>query len=432
MLHGKVPETDHMAMNEMLAIFRRREVSYDKLLIQTALVKEDDKWKNVFTKLVPLSKEHAVEDKVLDYEGFVVASIKANAGDFCTIVEQLIMHGRLQIEGCPEVLFEGNFSDWQRKYIPSYDDVFELGWSANFYNFSPATGFVGRFPRDPLLAVEKPSFPDGSTAIKNIIGIDLVYRDAWVGHILILLPNYRAKIAGLRIASKDLFIEILTNEITKENVVGKLYCERGKDSIVKDVLFTEERQVVHTGFTPQSLYLYLLSKQDGEEIDRREVSFWWLGGPLPKDVTIEIAGEDIRQLITQGENDKVEFKIQVGKEGELDEFIESVVAFANSSGGVILVGVDNDGNIVGIQKEDTPDRVTKILRSNCYPPIQPEMSISILDDKKVLVVRVKEGSNKPYVFTDKGVYVRVSDKDRIATRAELDEFYRKPIHATYA
>lgn len=426
MLHGRVPETDQMQMNDILAIFKRREASYDKLLIQTALVKEEDKWKNVFTKLVPLSKEYVVEDKVLDYQGFLVANVKANASDFCTIVEQLVMHGRLQIKGCPEVLFEGIFSGRKGNYIPSYDDVFELEWPANFYNFSPETNCVGRFPRDPLLAVEKPSFPDGSTAIKSIIGIDLIRREGYAGHILVLLPNYRAKIIELRIGSEESTIEILPKEVTKQEIIGKLYCEREKETVIKDVLFSEERQVVHTGFTPHSFYFYLLHREDSELIDQREVSLWWLGRPLPKDVTIEIAGEDIRQLITRGENDKVEFKKQIGKERELNEFIESVVAFANSSGGVILVGIDDNANIVGIEEENAPDRVTKVLRSHCDPPMQPEMSISILDNRKVLVIQVKEGSNKPYIFRDKGIYVRAGATDRlITTRAELDEFYRK-------
>ncbi len=424
MINGRVPDTDQALLDEMLAVFQRREASYDKLLIQTALVKEDDKWKNVFTKLTPLSKEYAVKNRVLDYEGFLVANIKTNANDFCAIVEQLIKYGRLQIKGCPEVLFEGNFHNRKGNYISSDDDVLELGWPANFYNFSPAAYFDGRYPSDPLLAIEKPSFPDGSTAIKNIIGFDLVNREGWRGHILILLPNYRAKITGLRIGSKDLTIRIITNELTKENVIGKLYCDRGKESIIKDILFTEEEKVVPTDFTPQSVYFYLLSKQDSEKIDQREVSFWWLGRPLPKDVTTEIGEENVRRLIMQGESDKVEFKLRIGQRHELDEFVESVIAFANSSGGVILVGVDNNANIRGITEENISDRVTKILRSRCNPPIQPAMRMCSLDENDIFMIEVKEGNNKPYVLNDKGVYVRVGATDRIATRTELDEFYK--------
>ena len=51
MLHGKVPETDQMTINEMLSIFKRREASYDKLLIQIALSREDNTWKNILTKI---------------------------------------------------------------------------------------------------------------------------------------------------------------------------------------------------------------------------------------------------------------------------------------------------------------------------------------------------------------------------------------------
>lgn len=425
MLSGQVPETDQKLLDEILAIFKRREASYDKLLIQTALVKEGDNWKNVFTKLVLLSKEYPVEDRVLDYGGFRVANIKATASSFCTIVERLVREGRLQIKGYPEVLFEGYFPNKRGSYITSSDDVFELGWPANFYDFSPATGFNGRAPRNPLLVVDKPSFPDGPTAISSVIGIDLARRDAYVGRILILLPNYRAKIKELRIGSKELSIEVIVKESTKQDIIGKLYCEREKERVVEDVLFSDERQVIYTGFMPNSLYFYLLHLQDGELIDHRGISLWWLGRPLPKDVTIEIPEENVRYLITQGENDKVEFKTRIGQGRELDEFIESVVAFANSSGGAILVGVDDNANIKGIQDGDAVDRVIKVLRSHCNPPIQPEISTKTLNDRKILIIEVKEGRNKPYEFRDKGVYVRAGATDRIATRAELDEFYSK-------
>jgi uncharacterized protein YuzE len=237
---------------------------------------------------------------------------------------------------------------------------------------------------------------------------------------------------GLRIGSKETTIEVATKDASKLDIIGKLYCESGKETLTKDVPFPEERQVIRTGFTPQSLYFYLLHHEDGELIDQREVALWWLGRPQSRDVTIEIAGEDVRQLVARGENDKVEYKRQIGKERELDEFIETVVAFANSSGGVILVGVDDNGKIISVEEENLADRVNKVLRSHCDPPIITEISTSVVDDKNVLVVQVREGGNKPYVLRDKGVYIRAGATDRlITTRAELDEFYeqraRQPI-----
>ncbi len=432
MLAGKVPDTDRIHLENMQAIFDRRKASYDKLLIQTALVKEADKWNNVFTKLIPLAKECQVEEKALNYEGFLVASIIADPNEFCSVLDQLVNRGTLQIRGCPEVQFEGSCYDKKGNYVPSYDDVFGLGWSANFWNFSPATGFQGRPPRDPLLAVNKPSFPDGSAAIRSVIGYDLVHREGYLGCVLVLLPNYRAKIMGLKIGPKETTIEVSTKDASKLDIIGKLYCESRKETLTKDVPFPEERQVIRTSFTPQSLYFYLLHHEDGELIDQREVALWWLGRPQSRDVTIEIAGEDVRQLVARGENDKVEYKRQIGKERELDEFIETVVAFANSSGGVILVGVDDNGKIIGVEEENLADRVNKVLRSHCDPPVITEISTNVVDDKNVFVIQVREGGNKPYVLRDRGVYIRVGATDRlITTRTELDEFYeqraRQPI-----
>lgn len=171
MLDGKVTEMDQMHLENIQVIFERRKASYDKLLIQTAIVKEADKWKNVFTKLIPLAKEYQVE-KTLNYEGFLVASIIAEPNEFCSVLEQLVTHGKLRIRGCPEVQFEGSCYDKKGNYVPSYDEEFGLGWSANFWNFYSATDSRGRPPRNILLAVNKPSFPDGSAAIRSVIGYD--------------------------------------------------------------------------------------------------------------------------------------------------------------------------------------------------------------------------------------------------------------------
>jgi hypothetical protein len=427
-LSGKVPEIDQIHLEDMQAIFSRRKSSYHKLLIQTALVKEREtqKWKNIFTKITPLAKENLVEEKTLDYEGFLVASIIMEANEFYSIVDHLITHGKLRFRGCPEVQFEGTCSGKRGNYIQSSYELFGIGWPANIWNFSPTNDFQGRPQNEPLLEINKPSFPDGLAAIKSVIGYDLVNRDGYLGCVLILLPNYRARIMSLKIGSKETTIEVAAKDASKLDLIGKLYCESGKEILTKDIFFNEERQVIKTGFKPESLYFYLLHREDGELIDQRSVSLWWLSRPLSNDVTIEIAGEDVRQMIARGENDKVEFKRQIGKEPYLDEFIETVVAFANSSGGAILIGVDDNGKINGVEEENLADRIDKVLRSHCDPPIPTEISTSVLDGENVLVVQVREGGNKPYVLRDKGVYVRSGATDRlITTRAELDEFYEQ-------
>jgi hypothetical protein len=425
MLDGNVPENDRIKLQNIQTLFKRRIASYDKLFIQTALAKETNKWKNVFTRIVPLSKETPVEEKTFNYEGFLVANITANINNFCPLLDRLVTQGILQTPGCPEVQFEGSCNERKGNFVPSNNDWLGLEWPLNFWSFTPANNFQGRAPWEPLLVIDKPSFPNGLAVIRNVFGYDLNNHQNYFGCILVQLPDYRAKIVELKIGSRQTTIEVCVKDGLKLDIIGKLYYESEKGTMTKDVLFPELRQIIEIGAIPQSLYFYLLHHLDGELIDQREMGLWWPGSTQSKGVTVEIAAEDIRQLVGRGENDKVEFKRQIGKD-RVHEFMETVVAFANGSGGVILVGIDDNGNVVGVEEEKLAERVKDLLRSYCDPPINTEISKTSVDDKSVVIIQVKEGDNKPYLLRDKGIYVRAGATDRlINTRAELDEFYEQ-------
>jgi len=380
MLDGKVPSEDIRVVNEVLSILKRRKGFYSLVLVQIALVRQGETWKNALTKLVLLPRGGRVDERKLDYGSFLISTVGLSVDDFVSIVDELVMKGRLVVKGCPEVLMEGTFERMGRRYLPSNEEVFGLGWPANFYCFRPKSSFGGRVPSEPLLSVKGPLFPDGAAAIQKLVGLNIAQYDQYQGSVLIFLPNYKVKIDEFRIGSQQLTVKILPKEIDKENIVGKLYCEGDRNVLQKDVFFDEECKVISTGFISDEIYMYLLSKGDGEILDFRRVYLKW--PVLPKGVVMEMTGEDIRRLIKQGENERVEFKKELGR--KVDEFVESVVAFANRKGGTILVGVDNKANVVGIMEGDIEDRVVKILRSHCEPPIEPEMRTVFLDDKKFL------------------------------------------------
>ena len=100
---------------------------------------------------------------------------------------------------------------------------------------------------------------------------------------------------------------------------------------------------------------------------------------------------------------------------EKQEFVETAVAFSNGKGGAILIGVDDKARIVGYNQEKIEEAIINMIKSRCYPFIEPDIKLIQIDDK-------------PYVLMDKGVYVRSGSTDRIANRIELDEFYNKEKH----
>lgn len=104
--------------------------------------------------------------------------------------------------------------------------------------------------------------------------------------------------------------------------------------------------------------------------------------------------------------ENIEFKLQV-----TDEIYKEVIAFANTDGGVIYIGIDDNGNAVGIEHVDeTYTRITNGIRD----AIQPDVTMFIkytLQDNKVVKITVGEGSYKSYYLKSKGlkpsgVYIR--------------------------
>ena len=93
------------------------------------------------------------------------------------------------------------------------------------------------------------------------------------------------------------------------------------------------------------------------------------------------------------------------------EIKNTVVAFANTQGGIVKIGIEDDGTICGVQNaDDTLTRVTNALRDSILPDITMFVSYNVTDEM-VIEVTVNEGTNKPYFLKEKGmkpsgVYVR--------------------------
>ena len=108
----------------------------------------------------------------------------------------------------------------------------------------------------------------------------------------------------------------------------------------------------------------------------------------------------------QYESERIEYKSQM-----IDDIYKEVIAFANTEGGVIYLGIDDQGNLVGIDNVDeTYTRLTNGIRDAIAPDVTMFVRY-VLQDNKVIRIEVNEGSYKPYYLKSKGikpsgVYVR--------------------------
>ena len=123
----------------------------------------------------------------------------------------------------------------------------------------------------------------------------------------------------------------------------------------------------------------------------------------------------------QYESERIEYKSQM-----IDDIYKEVIAFANTNGGVIYIGIDDKGKLIGIDNVDeTYTRLTNGIRDAIAPDVTLFVRY-ILQNNKVIQIEVGEGSYKPYYLKSKGmkpngVYVR---QGASSVQASLDQIRR--------
>ena len=123
---------------------------------------------------------------------------------------------------------------------------------------------------------------------------------------------------------------------------------------------------------------------------------------------------DLKRLVRQGENSKLEFKL---KANHPEKSVREAVAFANSEGGTLLIGVNDDKIIKGLKFAGEDEYVlTRALQNHCSPQIKYELKkVSVESEREVLVFHIPK-SDRVHYFVPvekqrKGrAYIRIEDK----------------------
>lgn len=133
--------------------------------------------------------------------------------------------------------------------------------------------------------------------------------------------------------------------------------------------------------------------------------------------------KDFLDLIEEGESLQIEFKRRFSTP---EKIAREMIAFANTSGGYVLFGVDDDKQIVGVESEKSEAELIKDAALNyCEPPVEYEIDFLEVYGKEVVIVSVPESDNKPHRLQDylddldlnkSVVLVRVNDKSIQASK----------------
>jgi ATP-dependent DNA helicase RecG len=119
----------------------------------------------------------------------------------------------------------------------------------------------------------------------------------------------------------------------------------------------------------------------------------------------------LKEIIYRGEDSRTQFKENIFNTEQLSA---EMIAFSNSMGGTILLGVSDNSQIKGLTDNDIRrlnQLISNTANENVKPPIFPSTEIVTVDDKKCLLVHIPYGNNKPY-RTNKGIYYTKSGSDK--------------------
>lgn len=121
----------------------------------------------------------------------------------------------------------------------------------------------------------------------------------------------------------------------------------------------------------------------------------------------------------------IELKREIPKN---DQIVKTVIGFCNQHGGKLVIGVADNGDVVGLAEtaiETAMEVIDKALYDACEPHVVPRLYAQRFGDKSVLVIEVSEGMNKPYYRRaegmEKGTYVRLGRHTLHATTPLIQE-----------
>ena len=134
--------------------------------------------------------------------------------------------------------------------------------------------------------------------------------------------------------------------------------------------------------------------------------------------------QELQHILANGEDSKHQFKREITR---IESLAAELAAFANSGGGRVFIGVEDDGQVCALTPEQVRQfnqQLSNAATNNVRPPIHPRTENIATDKGTVIVVTVPDGLNKPYMDLQGRVWVKNgSDKRHVTSREEMQRMF---------
>ena len=145
----------------------------------------------------------------------------------------------------------------------------------------------------------------------------------------------------------------------------------------------------------------------------------------------------IADEILNGENKNIEYKRELPSKS--DKYIKSLVAFANTSGGKLVIGIeDDDHEVIGVDEAEVfsmIDTITNVISDTVEPQLVPNITCSTVCGKCIIIVEIYPGNHRPYyiksIGKEKGTYICIAGSTRHVDSIQLKELELQGMNQSY-
>jgi hypothetical protein len=425
-------EQEKPVLNRMLNLIAERGAQFYETGVQTTVLsRAASGWRNLLTKFDFVCKGKPRSHEVsYEYEHAAIIRRLLSHAQVACVVEKLSKEDLLETGGpygtihLQSRLREGeNTRFYAREWTEWPSDIFTLEPRTDEYRSSA--------PNEPLIATDLPYFPTMEHVLWHFFGFRArSWNDYFGGKVLFVLPDFRARISKLTIALGYLKAEFDCVFLTPGELVAKIHAENASQLLSQETVHLSQPALqVDLDDRPTFVSVALVSKPTGETLHVKsfqEGRVW-----QDPDVILETSQQEIEQMLLVGESETLEFREKVQKESHL-RLAKTAVAFANTKGGTIVIGVDDDHQVIGCETKGLGDTVTNVLRSYCDPPPSIETEVVQYQDKTLFLVKVIQSKDRVHILKDHGPFIRANGTNRTPTSDELARLCRRRTGGVYS
>ena len=400
---------------------------YGAAYIKCATIKEDEQYLYMADIKIQYKCDDPVIEAIQRYENVTLATISLTLDELEKLIGELDS-GKINLKslGCVNAKNEFDPTYWhvssRTHYNGYYDDWPNYGFRASLSN----EGKPFRNISKPLIKSGLPAYPNFLEAC-NVFFQHKQYSSQYTPvKIDFLIPNYDARINVLKITEKQISVSIERRKSPLSDLAVQIFCTKTnkKHQHSEDLKFNDTEMVkFNTDFVPDHVFAYLIDSKNNRKLDSKVFGSFYT--EETEGIIVKTSVESVEAMLVAGENQHIEFKQNFDKTNM--EFLESIVSFANTNDGTILLGVDDDGKVAGFYDDfgKTEKKIKGLISGSCEPDIDTSIEQISLDNRPVIVVKVKKGEDRPYLLSGKSAYKRVKDEDRVFKRLDFDGVLKK-------